>query len=70
MEWDFKLTYCKALLFFALLPFFSNRELVNKFTNKSGLLRRHIGLTENFREAAESESHLQYLSAVLLTGII
>ena len=44
MEWDFKLTYCKALLFFVLLPFFSNRELVNKFTNKSGLLRRHIGL--------------------------
>ena len=35
---------------------------VNKSTNKSGL-RRHIGFTE-------SESHLQYLSAVLLTGTI
>ena len=35
----------------------------------SGLLRRHVGLTENFREAAESESLLQYLSVVLLTGI-
>ena len=42
---------------------------MDKSTNKSGL-RRHIGFTENFREAAESESRLQQLSAVLLTGII
>ena len=51
-------------------PYFSSHwfpSSVNKSTNKSGL-RRHIGFTENFREAAESESHLQYLSAVPLTG--
>ena len=42
---------------------------MDKSKNKSGL-RRHIGFTENFREAAESDSRLQHLSAVLLTGII
>ena len=60
MEWDFKLAYCKALLFFALIPLLLQYELVNKSTNKSGLRR----------QAAESASRLQYLSAVLLTGII
>ena len=40
---------------------------MDKSTNKSGL-RRHVGFTENFRGADESESRLQYLSAVLLTG--
>ena len=68
-EWDFKLAYCKVLLFFVLHPLFYNTTLWTLSTNKSGL-RRHIGFTENFREAAESESRLQYLSAVLLTGII
>ena len=27
MEWDFKLAYCKVLLFFVLYPFFSNTSL-------------------------------------------
>ena len=58
MEWDFKLAYFKALLFFALLiTILLQYELVNKSTNKSGL-RHHFEFTENFREAAESESRL------------
>ena len=60
MKWDFKLAYCKVLFFFALILFFSNTSLWLKSTNRSGLRR----------QATESESGLQYLSAVLLTGII
>ena len=58
----------QSLTFLCIIPLLLQYELVDKSTNKSGL-RRHIGFTEN-REAVESESRLQYLSAVLLTGII
>ena len=70
MEREFKLAYNKALLFFALyIPLFLQYELVTKSTNNSGLWR-HIGFTENFRGAAELESRLQYLSAVLLGRVV
>ena len=59
----------QSLTFLRPISLLLQYELVNKSTNKSGL-RSHIRFTENFREAAESESHLQYLSAVLLTGNI
>ena len=68
MEWDFKLAL-QSLTFLCILRLLLQYELVDKSINKSGL-RRHIGFTENFREAAESESRPLYISAVLLTGII
>ena len=65
----FQTSILQSLTFLCIIPLLLQYELVDKSTNKSGL-RRHIGFTENFREVAESESRLQYLSAVLLTGII
>ena len=67
----FQTSILQSLTFLCIIPLLLQYayELVDKSTNKSGL-RRHIGFTENFREAAESKSRLQYLSAVLLTGII
>ena len=65
----FQSSLLQSLTFLSIIPLPLQYELVDTSTNKSGL-RRHIGFTENFREAAESESRLQYLSAVLLTGII
>ena len=63
----FKASILQSLTFLCIIPLLLQDELVDKSTNKSGL-RHHVGFTENFREAAESESRLQYLSAVLLTG--
>ena len=65
----FQTSLLQSLTFLCITPLLLQYDLVDMSTNKSGL-RRHIGFTENFREAAESESRLQYLSAVLLTGII
>ena len=65
----FQTSLLQSLPFLCIIPLPLQYELVDTSTNKSGL-RRHIGFTENFRKAAESESRLQYLSAVLLTGII
>ena len=65
----FQTSTLQSLTFLCIIPLLLQYELVDKSTNKSGL-RRHIGFEENFREAAESESHLHYLSPVLLTGII
>ena len=65
----FQTSLLQSLTFLCIIPFRLQYELVDKSTNKSGL-RRHIGFTENFRETAESKSRLQYLSAVLLSGII
>ena len=55
----FKTSILQSLTFLRTIPLLLQYEL-NKSTNKSGLRRR----------AAESESGLQYLSAVLLTGVI
>ena len=65
----FQTSILQSLTFLCIIPRLFQYELVDKSTNKSGL-RRHIGFTENFREAAESESRLQHFSAVLLTCII
>jgi len=65
----FQSSILQSLTFLCVIPLLLQYELVDKSTNKSGL-KRHIGFTKNFREAAELESHFQYLSAVLLTGII
>ena len=56
----FQTSILQSLTFLRTIPLLLQYELVNKSTNKSGLRR----------QAAESESGLQYLSAVLLTGII
>ena len=65
----FQTSIFQSLTFLRIIALLLRYELVHKSTNKSGL-RHHFGFTENFREAAESESRLQYLSAFLLTGII
>ena len=64
----FQTSPLQSLTFLRTIPLLLQYELVNKSTNKSRL-RRLIRFTENFREAAESESRLQYLSAFLLAGI-
>ena len=66
---EFQTSILQSLTFFRTIPLLLQYKLESKSTNKSGL-RRQIGFTENFREASESEGRLQYLSAVLLTGII
>ena len=65
----FQTSVLQSLTFLCIIPLLLQYELVDKSTNKSGL-RSYIGFIENFREAAESEIRLQYLSAVLLTDII
>ena len=67
----FQTSILQSLTFLRTISLLLLYQHVNKSTNtcKSGL-RRHIGFTENFRGAAELGSRLQYLSAVLLTGII
>ena len=64
----FQISTFQSLTFLRIIALLLQYELVHKSTNKSGL-RHHFGFTENFREATESESRLQYLSAFLLTGI-
>ena len=53
----FQTSIFQSLTFLRIITLLLQYELVNKSTNKSGL-RHHFGFTENFREAAESESRL------------